>query len=110
MAGRPPTALKENGLLPIAASFCAARLSPTVNAICPWHVATEMLYEAMKTRGALFGKTAEEYTAQIVAENPQKRLTTVEEIAALALFLASPEARSINGQALNQCGGAVTAS
>lgn len=87
-----------------------AKIGITVNAICPWHVATEMLYEAMKARGALFGKTAEEYTAQIVAENPQKRLTTVEEIAALALFLASPEARSINGQALNQCGGAVTAS
>jgi NAD(P)-dependent dehydrogenase (short-subunit alcohol dehydrogenase family) len=37
--------------------------------------------------------------------NPQGRLIEPEEVAALAAFLASPEACGINGQALNVDGG-----
>jgi enoyl-[acyl-carrier-protein] reductase (NADH) len=39
--------------------------------------------------------------------NPQQRLVTSEEIAALALLLASDEGRGINGQAINVDGGTV---
>jgi NAD(P)-dependent dehydrogenase (short-subunit alcohol dehydrogenase family) len=86
-----------------------AALGITVNAICPWHVDTELVRQSMAARGALFGKNAEEYLAGIVARSPQKRLMTATEVAAFAVFLASPAARGITGQALNQCGGAVTA-
>jgi NAD(P)-dependent dehydrogenase (short-subunit alcohol dehydrogenase family) len=41
--------------------------------------------------------------------NPQGRLITPEEVAALAVFLASPEARGINGQAVGVDGGEVVA-
>jgi NAD(P)-dependent dehydrogenase (short-subunit alcohol dehydrogenase family) len=64
--------------------------------------------EAMTARGRLFGKSTDEYIAKIVATNPQQRLITAAEVAGLALFLSLPEARGINGQALNQCGGVVT--
>jgi NAD(P)-dependent dehydrogenase (short-subunit alcohol dehydrogenase family) len=63
----------------------------------------------MAACGALFGKNAEEYLAGIVSHNPQKRLITAVEVAAFTVFLASAAARGIAGQALNQCGGAVTA-
>jgi NAD(P)-dependent dehydrogenase (short-subunit alcohol dehydrogenase family) len=86
-----------------------AKLGITVNAICPWHVDTQLVHESMAARSSLFGKNEEEYLAEIVAQNPQKRLITAKEVAALAVFLASPAAKGINGQAVNQCGGAVTA-
>src|SRR2546425_5612705 len=85
-----------------------ARLGITSNAICPWHVDTELMREAMAARGAIFGKSVDEYIEKIVATNPQRRLITAPEIAGLALFLCLPAARGINGQALNQCGGVVT--
>jgi ketoreductase len=84
-----------------------AKLGITCNAICPWHVDTELMREAMAARGAIFGASVDEYIAKIAATNPQGRLITAPEIAGLALFLSLPEARGINGQALNQCGGAV---
>jgi 3-oxoacyl-[acyl-carrier protein] reductase len=84
-----------------------AKLGITSNAICPWHVDTELMREAMTARGSLFGESTEEYIAKIVATNPQQRLITAAEVAGLALFLSLPEARGINGQALNQCGGVV---
>jgi 3-hydroxybutyrate dehydrogenase len=86
-----------------------AKLGITSNAICPWHVDTELMREAMAARGALFGKSVDEYIEKLVATNPQRRLITAPEIAGLALFLCLPAARGINGQALNQCGGMVTA-
>jgi len=39
--------------------------------------------------------------------SPQNRLVTSEEVAALALLLASEEGRGINGQAINVDGGTV---
>jgi 3-hydroxybutyrate dehydrogenase len=92
-----------------AVALEVAKLGITSNAICPWHVETELMREAMAARSALAGKSVDEYIATIVATNPQRRLITAAEVAGLALFLSLPEARGINGQALNQCGGFVTA-
>jgi len=79
----------------------------TANAICPWHVDTELAHETMGARGAMFGKSAEEYLAALAEESPQKRLITPEEIAALTLFLCSAGARGITGQTINVSGGAI---
>ncbi len=82
-----------------------AKIGITVNAICPWHVDTELVREAMAKRAKLFGKDAEAYLAEITEESPQKRLISAEEVAGLAMFLMSPHGRGITGQALNVCGG-----
>lgn len=82
-----------------------AKLAITVNSIRPWHVDTELVHEAMADRAKLFGKTAEDYLASIVAQSPQQRLITAREVAALAVFLMSHDARGITGQCLNVCGG-----
>ncbi|HET6844102.1 MAG TPA: SDR family NAD(P)-dependent oxidoreductase [Candidatus Angelobacter sp.] len=86
-----------------------ARLGITVNAICPWHVDTAMMREAMDARAAMFGNNGQEYLSKVVAHHPQRRLISPKEVAALALFLSSEDAAGITGQALNQCGGVVTA-
>ena len=84
-----------------------ARLGITVNAVCPWHVDTEMVRDSMTKRGKMFGKTAEEYLAGIIASNPQERIMTAEEMADTCVFLMSDGARGITGQAMNVDGGFV---
>lgn len=79
----------------------------TCNAICPWHMDTELMRDAMAARAKFFGKGKDEYIAEVAASNPQHRLITAEEVAGLAVFLSTSFARGINGQALNQCGGVV---
>ena len=84
-----------------------AKVGITANAICPWHLDTELAQYTMGARGKMFGKSAEEYLQQLASESPQERLITPEEIAGLALFLVSPQAKGITGQAINVSGGAV---
>lgn len=82
-----------------------AKLGITVNSIRPWHVDTELVHESMGARAKMFGKTTEEYLAHVAEESPQKRLITAREVAALAVFLMSEDARGITGQSLNVDGG-----
>jgi 3-oxoacyl-[acyl-carrier protein] reductase len=82
-----------------------AQLGITANAICPWHVKTDFVDEAMGRRARMFGKTAENYLAEIVAASPMKRLVDAREVASLAVYLMSDFAGAITGQSLNVCGG-----
>jgi NAD(P)-dependent dehydrogenase (short-subunit alcohol dehydrogenase family) len=84
-----------------------AQLGIAVNAVCPWHVDTDLVREAMGKRAKMFGKQAEEYLAEIVEHSPQKRLIEAREVAAMTVFLMSNEAKGITGQSLNVCGGVV---
>lgn len=83
-----------------------AKVGITCNAICPWHVDTELVQTAMANRAKMFGKTPEEYLKGIIDHSPQQRLITAREVGALALLLMSREGQGITGQALNVCGGA----
>ena len=53
------------------------------------------------------GRSAEEAMDAIKRMSPQNRLVTSEEVAALALLLASEDGRGITGQAINVDGGSV---
>ena len=79
----------------------------TVNAICPGYVETEMTRNAVEIITAKTGKKAEEALDAIKRMSPQNRLIEPEEVAALALLLASDEGRGITGQAINVDGGSV---
>lgn len=92
------------GLTRSAAMETALR-GVTVNAICPGYVDTEMADLAIHNISARTGKTEAEALAYLKAMSPQNRLTTPEEVAALALLLASEDGRGINGQAINIDGG-----
>jgi NAD(P)-dependent dehydrogenase (short-subunit alcohol dehydrogenase family) len=82
-------------------------LGITANAICPWHVDTALMRKAMAHRAKMLGKNEHQYLDAIVSSSPQKRLISTSEIAGLALFLTTADARGITGQALNQSGAAV---
>lgn len=79
----------------------------TVNAICPGYVDTDMTARAVETIKAKTKKSADEAVESLKRMSPQNRLITPEEVAALALLLASEEGRGINGQAINVDGGSV---
>ncbi|GIX48851.1 MAG: hypothetical protein KatS3mg131_3062 [Candidatus Tectimicrobiota bacterium] len=53
------------------------------------------------------GKSPEAARQALAAFNPQQRLITPEEVAAVAVLLASEAARGITGQAINVDGGEV---
>lgn len=79
----------------------------TVNAICPGWTDTDMTAGSIARISETTGRTHEEARAALERMNPQGRLVDPDEIAALALFLASPEGRGINGQTLGVDGGEV---
>jgi 3-hydroxybutyrate dehydrogenase len=79
----------------------------TVNAICPGYVDTEMTTRGIENITAKTGRPAIEALKALKQMSPQNRLITSEEVAALAVLLASEEGRGINGQAINIDGGTV---
>jgi NAD(P)-dependent dehydrogenase (short-subunit alcohol dehydrogenase family) len=79
----------------------------TVNAICPGYVDTEMTSRGIENIVAKTGKSADDALAVLQRSSPQNRLVTAEEVAALALLLASEDGRGINGQGINVDGGTV---
>jgi NAD(P)-dependent dehydrogenase (short-subunit alcohol dehydrogenase family) len=88
------------------------RYGITVNAVCPGYVWTPGWENIARVLRANYTTLAEKSTEQIFQERvratvPLGRSQTPEEIAALVAFLASAQARSITGQAINVDGGAV---
>lgn len=88
-----------------AVALEAASRGVTVNAICPGWLNTDMTAESIARIVEKTGRTPADARALLERMNPQGRLIEPEEVAALAAFLASPEACGINGQALNVDGG-----
>ena len=79
----------------------------TVNAICPGYVDTEMVSRGIEQITKKTGRSAEEALDALKKMSPQNRLVTPEEVAAVALLLASEEGRGITGQGINVDGGTV---
>jgi 3-hydroxybutyrate dehydrogenase len=99
----------KHGVLGLTRSVAleVATKGVTVNAICPGYVETEMAAQAINNISSKTGKSEEEARDVLNRMSPQNRLVTTEEVAALALLLASEEGRGINGQAINVDGGSV---
>lgn len=79
----------------------------TVNAICPGFVETEMTERAIENITSKTGRSEEEARTTIERMSPQNRLVTPEEVAEMALLLASEAGRGITGQAINIDGGSL---
>ena len=79
----------------------------TVNAVCPGYVDTERTHDNARLMAEKTGKSVEEVLALFKRSSPQNRLIATEEIADVALMLASKAADGITGQAINVDGGAV---
>lgn len=80
----------------------------TSNAICPGNTQTPMINAIIDhVKPLLPNMSVEEIKTKITSKNIQPRMLDPEEIAFMAAYLASDEARGITGQALNVDGGAV---
>ncbi|GAA4089203.1 MULTISPECIES: SDR family NAD(P)-dependent oxidoreductase [Actinomadura] len=77
----------------------------TVNAICPGLVITDVVRETGPAAAAAMGLTYEGMVDLFAQESSLKRPTTVEEVAAVAVLLASDEGGGITGAAISVDGG-----
>ena len=99
----------KHGVLGLTRSVAleVASKGVTVNAICPGYVDTEMTSRGIENITQKTSLTRDQALDSIKKMSPQNRLITSEEVAALALLLASEEGSGINGQAINVDGGSV---
>ena len=84
-----------------------ARYDINVNAICPGITVTALSEANVAVRARDEGLSVEEMTRRRNAVIPLGRPNDPEDVAAVAVFLASPAARNITGQSLNVDGGIV---
>ena len=88
-----------------AVAFEYGPMGITSNAICPGALETDLTKENGPAAAEAMGITYEQFLETYAAESMIKRLNTVEEVAAMAVLLASPEGGGITGALLNVDGG-----
>jgi NAD(P)-dependent dehydrogenase (short-subunit alcohol dehydrogenase family) len=93
-SGRAAYCASKGGVANLARSLACewAEHGVRVNALAPGYVETALVAELLQR-----GRIDE---AAIRARSPQRRLVQPKEVAAMALFLASPAASAINGAVL----------
>lgn len=79
----------------------------TVNAICPGFVETDMLEELKAQAAVSAGTSVEDFEKAALSRVPLGRMMRPEEIASMAVYLASPLASGITGQSIHMDGGMV---
>ncbi|MEM7059777.1 MAG: SDR family NAD(P)-dependent oxidoreductase [Pseudomonadota bacterium] len=92
--------------------MAAAQLGPdgvSVNAICPGTTETEIVQGLIEKDAETQGISVDQSRSNMMAKIPIRRANSVEEVAALAVYLASDAARNITGQAINIDGGLLMA-
>jgi NAD(P)-dependent dehydrogenase (short-subunit alcohol dehydrogenase family) len=90
----------------------AAELAGTgvrVNAVCPTFVRTEMTDRSIANIVQRTGRTAQQAEDALAAASPLGRLLEPEEVADAIVYLASPAAAAISGQAWVMDGGGIQA-
>lgn len=102
-----PYAASKHGVMGLVRSLAleVAKKGITVNAICPGYLDTEMTRRSIANIVEKTGRSEAEAIASLVARNPQGRLIAPAEVTATAMWLASPGAASVNGQAITLDGG-----
>ena len=109
VAGLSAYSASKHGVIGLTRTF-ALELAPrqiTVNALVPGWVETDMARDGFRRLGEANGGGEEEGRRMAAKMAPLKRVLDPEEVAGLAAYLASDEARSITGQAITIDGGQV---
>ena len=83
-----------------------AEMGITANSICPGYVLTPLVEKQIDDQAKVHGISRENVIRDVLLEpQPNKRFVTVEEVAALALYLAGDAAVAITGAAMSIDGG-----
>ena len=77
----------------------------TVNAVCPGYTDTDLIAGSLDRLEQKTGRDRETLLADFTRSNPLGRLIHPDEVASAVLYLASPAASGITGQALAIAGG-----
>jgi NAD(P)-dependent dehydrogenase (short-subunit alcohol dehydrogenase family) len=75
--------------------------------ICPGYIDDERTHENARVMAQKTGKSVDDILKLFAASAPQNRLIKPEEVASLALLMASEKLAGMTGQAINVDGGAV---
>ena len=89
------------------ASQQLAKYDINVNSVCPGVTRTAIVNGILETRARERGIGIAEMDREFVKDIPLRRANDPEDIAAMAVFLASPGARNITGQNYNVDGGLI---
>jgi len=82
-----------------------AKTGVTVNAICPGFVETDLAKTARDNYARIWHVDSEEVLRRFEARIPIGRYVRPDEIAPMAVMLASDNSAAITAQAINVCGG-----
>jgi NAD(P)-dependent dehydrogenase (short-subunit alcohol dehydrogenase family) len=104
---RSPFATTKRGLLGLTDTLAIelAGAGIRVNAIAPGAVSGERIQRVLRGRADASGRSLDEITAEALSIQSLKFFVDPDDIAALALFLASDSAKSITGQTIAIDGG-----
>jgi NAD(P)-dependent dehydrogenase (short-subunit alcohol dehydrogenase family) len=83
-----------------------AEFQITVNSICPGYVFTDMQHREADWEGQLRGLTGDQVRQLYIDDTPLRRLEVPEDVAKIAVFLASADSDFVTGAAIDVNGGA----
>jgi 3-hydroxybutyrate dehydrogenase len=98
----------KHGILGLTktAALELAEFGVTVNAICPGYVLTPLVEKQIPDTAKARGMTEEQVKTEVILKaQPTHEFVKAEEIGALALYLASEEARQVTGTHISIDGG-----
>ena len=106
---RTPYCATKMGLIGFTRSVAAelGKFNINVNAICPGAVEGPRIEKVIKDAAAAEGVPEEVVRTRFVSPSPLGRMVSAEDVARLAVFLASDDSRNMTGQDINVTAGVV---
>jgi 3-hydroxybutyrate dehydrogenase len=107
--GNLPYTVAKHGLSGLTKTLAKeyAEFGITANEICPGPIQSEMMDRIARDAASKSGSTSKAYLREVRDEIPARRMAKPEEVAGVALFLATEEAGYINGASIPVDGGLI---